>query len=82
MMGDALWTKKFWKALAERSVSTAAQSALLAFGAGQLNVLDADWTVVAGFAAGGAVLSALKGLAFNAANGDGPGAGDSEGVRQ
>ena len=37
---------------AERAVKTAAQSALLAIGADQLNALAADWQTVAGFALG------------------------------
>ena len=68
-----IWTSTFWLALAERSVSTAAQAAILALGAGQLNALEADWQTVGGFALGGAVLAALKGLAVNAATEDGPG---------
>jgi hypothetical protein len=47
-----MFTKLFWRDAAERSISTAAQSAILAIGQ------DA-----AGFAAGGAVLSLLKALA-------------------
>ena len=48
---------------AERSIKTAAQSALLAIGADQLDALAADWQTVAGFALGGAVLSVLTSLA-------------------
>jgi hypothetical protein len=48
---------------AERAVKTAAQSALLAIGADQLNTLAADWQTVASFALGGAVLSVLTSLA-------------------
>lgn len=58
-----MFTKRFWRDAAERAVSTAAQSALLVFGADQLDALQADWRLVAGFAAGGAVLSLLKALA-------------------
>lgn len=76
-----MWTLAFWKATAERAISTAAQSAILVFGADQVNALDADWKTVAGFALGGAVLSALKSLAVNAATGDGPGVTDAELVR-
>lgn len=63
-MGElkSIWSGKFWRDAGERAVSTAAQSALLALGATQLNVLEADWVTVAGFAAGGAVLSLLKSL--------------------
>ena len=37
-----MWTGEFWKATAERAVSTAAQAALLAIGADQLHVMDAN----------------------------------------
>lgn len=73
MMGSRIWKHTFWVALAERSVSTAAQAAILALGAGQLNALDADWKTVGGFALGGGILAALKGLAVNASTQDGPG---------
>ncbi len=56
-------SKKFWRDAAERALSTAAQSALLVLGAGQVNAMSADWEHVAGFAAGGAVLSLLKAIA-------------------
>lgn len=56
-------SRKFLIDLLERSVSTAAQAALLAIGADQLNAVEADWLTVLGFAAGGAILSVLKGLA-------------------
>jgi hypothetical protein len=73
-----MWTKTFWKATAERAVSTAAQSAILVFGADQVNALVADWQLVGGFAAGGAVLSVLKSLAAQKITGDGPGLTDAE----
>lgn len=57
-----MFTFLFWKDAFERAVSTAAQAALLALGAEALNVLQADWVTVAGFALGGAVLSLLKSL--------------------
>lgn len=73
-----MWTLAFWKATAERAVSTAAQSAILVFGADQINALEADWSTVGGFALGGAVLAVCKALAVNAATGNGPGATDAE----
>ena len=76
-----MWTALFWKALAERTISTAAQAALLALGADALNALTVEWTDVAGFAAGGAVLAILKGLAANAVTGDGPGLTSAETVK-
>lgn len=57
-----MWTLAFWKATAERATSTAAQSALLVIGADQFSIISVSWLEVGGFAAGGAVLAALKSL--------------------
>lgn len=65
-----MFTRIFWRDLFERSLSTSAQSALLVVGADQLNVLNADWGTVGGFAAGGFALSALKGIAARRLVGD------------
>lgn len=73
-----MWTKTFWKATAERAVSTAAQAAILVLGADQIDALDADWRLVGGFALGGAVLATLKALAAQRVTGDGPGLTDAE----
>lgn len=56
-------SKRFWAQLTERAVKSAAQGGILALGADQVNVLDLDWSVFAGFAAGAALLSALTSLA-------------------
>jgi hypothetical protein len=74
-MSNSIWTGAFWKATAERAVATAAQSALLAIGADQINALTLDWPTLGGFAAGGAVLSLLKSLGVNALTGTGPSVG-------
>lgn len=60
-----MFTKVFWRDATERSVSTAAQSALLALGQDVtgVDVFAADWRNVVGFALGGAVLSLLKTVA-------------------
>ena len=50
-----LFTAAFWALAVERAAKTAAQGALLALGAGQLDVLSADLRTVAGAAAGAAV---------------------------
>ena len=65
-----MFTLTFWKASAERAVSTAAQSALLVLGADQLNIAEVDWLTVADFAGGGAALTVLKALAFGGKDGN------------
>lgn len=52
----------FWKDVLERAIKTAAQSAILSFGADQFNVINVDWISIAGFAAGGFVLSVLTSI--------------------
>lgn len=64
--------KKYLLAVLDRAVKTAAQSALLVFGADQVNALHANWEVVGGFALGGFVLSALTSLASSGITGNGP----------
>ena len=76
----SIWTGAFWKATAERAVSTAAQAAILAFGAEQFDAIaipGSEWLTVAGFAAGGALLSVLKALAAGAGDGN-PSVGSRE----
>jgi hypothetical protein len=61
----SIWTRAFWQAALERAVKTAAQAAILILAAEQINVLVVNWVEVAGFAAGGFVLSALTSVASN-----------------
>jgi hypothetical protein len=65
-----MFTLVFWRATAERALSTAAQAALLILGADQINVVSVDWLTVAGFAAGGAALTVIKALAFGGRDGN------------
>jgi hypothetical protein len=60
-----MFTKVFWRDAAERSISTGAQTALVAVGQDVtgFDVFAADWRNVAGFALGGVVLALLKALA-------------------
>ena len=67
-------TKAYLLAVLERAVKTAAQSALLVFGADQINAMHANWADVGGFAAGGFVLSVLTSLATSGLGGNGPSA--------
>jgi hypothetical protein len=57
-----VFTRKFVTEAAERAVKSAAQAALLVLGADQLNVINVAWSEVAGFSAGGAVLSVLTSI--------------------
>jgi hypothetical protein len=68
-----MWTRTFWKALAERSLSTGAQAALLAWGGGALPSVSLPWWTVPAAFVGGVALGLLKGIAVNQATGDGPG---------
>lgn len=67
-------TKAYLLAVLERATKTAAQSALLVFGADQINALNAQWADVGGFAAGGFVLSVLTSLATSGFGDSGPSA--------
>lgn len=68
-----IWTKAFWKAAAERALSTGAQAAVLAWGGGVLPSVSLPWWTVPAAFAGGAVLGLLKGLVVNEVTGNGPG---------
>lgn len=65
-----MFTKAFWRATAERAISTGAQSALLVIAADQINVIAVDWLTVGGFAAGGAALTVIKALAVGYKDGN------------
>ena len=73
----SIWTGKFWKATAERAVSTAAQAALAGIGTDLVGVLDMDAVGILSLAGGGAILSVLKSVAATAATGS-PSVGGGE----
>lgn len=75
-----MFTRAFWRATAERAISTGAQSALLVIAADQINVVAVDWLTVGGFAAGGAALTVIKALAFGGKDGN-PSAINAETVK-
>lgn len=58
-----MFTRAFWRDAAERAAKTAAQAAILAIGADQVNALTVGWVDVLGFAAGGLALSLLTSIA-------------------
>lgn len=67
-------TKRYWLKLAERAVKTAAQSAVLFIAADQFSAWNLNYTELAGYALGGALLSALTSLATTPfGEGDDPG---------
>lgn len=72
MFGSFLTSRLFWVESLERAVKSAAQGALLAVGADQLDVLALDWSVLAGFAGGAFLLSALTSLASGTIGDDSP----------
>lgn len=58
-----MFTVTFWKSAAERALKTAAQTLLLAAGAGAgFNLFAFDWKSAAGAVLGGAVLSLLTSI--------------------
>lgn len=62
-----MWTVKFWKAAAERSVKSTAQALILLWAAdGGFNVLDVDYGLAFGLAGGAAVLSLLTSVVSSA----------------
>ena len=63
-----MWTLSFWRALLERALKSAAQTALLAVGSDALaaDAFHFDWDKMAGFAVGGFILSALTSIASGA----------------
>ncbi|MEU8264493.1 holin [Micromonospora sp. NPDC048999] len=54
-----MFTSKFWKAAVERAVKSGAQALLGLWALDGFNVVDADFRLAAGVAAGAAVLSVL-----------------------
>ena len=69
----SLYARSFWQAAFERAVKTAAQSAILVFGADQFDALAVSWPEVGGFALGGFVLSLLTSVGSDAVSStDGP----------
>jgi hypothetical protein len=59
----AVLGKTFWVEAVERATKTAAQAAVLVIGADQINAFALNWGDLAGFAAGGFVLSLLTSVA-------------------
>lgn len=79
----SIWSLAFWKAAAERAVSTAAQTAgaYVFVDSVQVNALTLDWPTVGGIAAGGALFSLLKSLTVNVVTRTGPSFTEAEQIR-
>jgi len=74
-----MFTLVFWRAVFERGVKTAAQAVVLAIaGDVAFNALTADWLTLAGFAAGGFVVSVLTSIASAALTDGNPSLGNVE----
>lgn len=78
-----MFTLAFWRATFERAMSTASQAALLAIGtdvveAMQVDAFHLDFARLGSYAAGGALLSVLKGIAAVKLGSSGPGFGTAE----
>lgn len=58
-----MFRKRYILETLERASKTAAQSAILIFGADQLDAINADWAHVASFALGGFIISVLTSIA-------------------
>lgn len=55
---------KFWTVTFDRAIRTAAQTAVVLLGAGQVDVLSVAWRDVASLSAGAAILSVLTSIAL------------------
>ena len=74
-----MFSKSFWRATAERTISTAAQAALAMLGADGLGVIDVDWGQVGSVSGLAAVLAVLKALAASqTGSSDSPSLGGGE----
>lgn len=84
LSSPSIWSLGFWKATAERGVSTAAQAAFafVFVDSVQVNAFTLDWPSIGGIAAGGAFFSLLKSLIVNAKTRTGPSAIDAEHVNR
>ena len=73
-----LWTLAFWRAAAERSIKTLAQTAAALIVADGTGLLDTDWLTVTSVAGMAAVVSLLTSVGSDALTGDGPSLIDAE----
>ena len=57
-----IWTKAFWRGAAERSIKTAAQTALAYIVIGTTGLLDLDWVVIGSVVGAATIASVLTSL--------------------
>lgn len=67
----SIWKGSFWKATAERVISSIAGGALSVIGADAFNIVDADWQSTVAVALGAGLVSLLKAIAAGAGSKDG-----------
>lgn len=71
--------KAFWAATAERTIATAAQTALGFLGAEQLGVFDVDWPTIGSVVAVASIAAVLKAVVAASSDGN-PSLGSKEAV--
>lgn len=67
-----MFTKAFWRAVAERAIKTFAQAAAALLVADGTGLLDTDWQAAASVAGMAAVVSVLTSVGSGKIGGDGP----------
>lgn len=82
LTSPSIWSLDFWKAAAERAITTAAQAVALQIADESIavNAFTLNWPEMGGFALGGAFLSVLKSIIVNAKTKTGPSLTESETV--
>jgi hypothetical protein len=73
-----MWTKAFWKAQAERVISSIAEAAVAVLVVGNTGIFTIDFVDLASVSLLAGLISLLKGLVANAATGTGPSLVSSE----
>lgn len=73
-----IWTAVFWRAAAERSIKTGAQTAAALIVAAGTGLLDTDWTTTASVSGMAALVSLLTSIGSDALTGSGPSLTDAE----
>ncbi|MDR0848069.1 MAG: holin [Propionibacteriaceae bacterium] len=67
-----MWTKQFWKALAERAIKTACEAAVALLTANATGLLDIDWISLLSVVAMATLVSVLTTIASGTVTGGAP----------